>query len=109
MDKQSKSNLRTKNKTMSTEKTKVGKFLQGAGRFLRQAVVETAKGGIPLATPIIHAIEGTTGRDLATGDVKDVDWTKIVWKAIGAGIVLYLVISKQVDVQVLLDLLKRLS
>ncbi len=94
---------------MSTEKTRVGAFLQGAGKFLRQGVVEIAKGGVPLATPVIHAIESFTGKDLGTGEVKDVDWAKVAWKAIGALIVLYLVTTKQVDVQVLLDLLKKLS
>ena len=87
-------------------KTKVGKFLQGAGKFIRQALVETAKGGVPLATPLIHAIESVTGRDIGTGEVKEVDWTKIVWKAIGAAIALYLVIYHKADVQILFDLLK---
>lgn len=92
---------------MNTEKTKVGKFLQGAGKFIRKAIVETAKGGIPLATPIVHTIESFTGTDLATGEPKDVDKYKLIWKAIGALIVLYLVVTHQADVDTLLSFLKK--
>lgn len=92
---------------MTQEKTKVGKFLQGAVKHLRFGAVELAKGAAPVGF-VLNMIEKATGKDLATGEVKDITWLKIVWKGLGLIVVLYLLHKQLVDVQIVLDFLNAL-
>lgn len=92
---------------MSTEKTKVGKFLQGAGKFLRFGAVEIAKGAAPVGF-LLNIIEKKTGRDLATGHVKNVSWEKIIWKAVGLAAVIILWKMGALDIEFIKEFIKGL-
>lgn len=93
---------------MSKEKTKVGSLLQKIGKGIRFGAVEIIKGGVPFGQPIVNAIESVTGKDMATGEVKDVDWPKFAYKALGAAIVLILFFTKAITIEDVLSLLKPL-
>lgn len=92
---------------MSTEKTKVGSFLQKAAKAIRFGVVETAKGAAPVGF-VLNTIEKFTGKDLATGEVKNVSWEKIVWKAVGLVAVLYLLHQNYIDIEFVKNFIKDL-
>ncbi len=92
---------------MSTERTKVGKLLQG----LRFSAVTLAKGAIPAASPIANIIEHFTGEDLATGKTLDnnTSWQGVALKLAGAVIMIYLWKSGALDPNELIRFIKNLG
>lgn len=74
---------------------------------LRFGLVHAAKSGIPGGNLVTSVIEGFTGKDLATGETKTVGWDRVVYKAIGAAIILYLLAKGYIPVDVVLDFVKK--
>lgn len=91
---------------MSKEKTGVGKFLQKAAKVVRFGAVEAIKGGTPVGF-VLNTIEKFTGKDLATGEAKSVEWSKVIYKAIGAAIIMYLLAKGYIPVDVVLDFINK--
>ena len=75
---------------------------------LRFGAVTLGKGGVPLVNSAVNVIEHFTGKDLATGEkiITPTDWGKIALKAIGGGLMLYLLAKNYIDVNVILDFIK---
>jgi len=92
---------------MSKEKTRVGSFLQKAAKAVRFGAVEMGKGAAPVGF-ILNTIEKFTGKDLATGEVKNVSWEKIIWKAVGLIAVIYLLKQDIIDIEFVKDFIKGL-
>ena len=76
-------------------------------KHLRFGIVQIAKGGFPLGNSIVNTIENISGKDLATGETKNVEWAKVVYKAIGAVIIIYLLSKGYIDVKVVLDFVNK--
>ena len=92
---------------MTNEKTKVGSFLQKAAKVVRFGVVEGIKGGTPFGF-VLNTIEKATGKDLATGDVKDVKWEKIILKALGFAAVILLWKMGAIDIEFIKGIIENL-
>ena len=75
---------------------------------IRFGAVHLAKGGFPLVGGAVNVIENITGKDLATGQLKDVDWSKVALKVLGVAVMLYLVKGGLIPVEDLLKFLKGL-
>lgn len=60
---------------------------------LRFGVVHLAKGGFPVASAVVNVVEKFTGKDLATGELKKVDWSIVFLKLAGLVVMFYLVQS----------------
>lgn len=73
------------------------------GRF---GAVNLVKGAVPGGDAVINTIEHFTGKDLATGDLKNVNWSKTVLRLVGAGIMVYLFVSKTISVEELIKFIK---
>lgn len=74
---------------------------------LRFGAVQIAKGGFPLANSVVNVIENISGKDLATGETKNVEWAKVIYKAIGAGLILYMLAKGYIDADAVLDFIKK--
>jgi hypothetical protein len=74
---------------------------------LRFAGVQSAK-GLPAAGIIVSGIEAITGKDLSTGESKDSSWSRVVLKALGLVVALYLLSKSQIEVDEVLRLINRL-
>ena len=72
------------------------------------AFVHLVKGGLPLGNAIVSIVENVTGKDLATGEIKDVDWARVVYKALGLVVMLYLLHEGYIDADVIVKFVKSL-
>ena len=73
---------------------------------IRFGAVQLLKGGLPLGNSAVNIIENISGRDLATGEVKQSDWAKVALKGLGALIILYCVVKGYLPVEELVKILK---
>jgi hypothetical protein len=76
---------------------KVFKF---AGTFLKGAAKS-----FPLGNAIISGVEGATGKDLATGQPKQVNWTVIAVEVVAVAGLVYLVAKGILPVDQLIEFL----
>lgn len=81
--------------------------IKGLIQKVRFAVVELAKGGLPLGNSVANVIEHFSGKDLATGEPKNIDLYKLLLKAIGAGIMVYLFVAKYITIDQILDYIRK--
>lgn len=72
------------------------------------AFVHLVKGGMPLGNAAVSIIENVTGKDLATGEVKNVDWARVVFKALGLVVMVYLLHGGYIDADVIVKFIKSL-
>jgi hypothetical protein len=69
------------------------------------AILKGAAKSFPLGNAVIGSIEGVTGKDVATGEPKQVNWQVIVIEVVAVVGLVYLVAKGIIPVEPLLDIL----
>jgi len=74
---------------------------------IRFGAVQIAKGGFPLGNSIVNVVENISGKDLATGETKNVNWDKVIYKAIGAAVVIWLCSKGYIDADAVMHFINK--
>ena len=69
------------------------------------SVLKGAAKSFPLGNAIISGVEGATGKDLATGQPKEINWTVIIVEVVSVAGLVYLVAKGILPIDKLIEFL----